>query len=239
LIERNGWAAPFWAAAAAAAAVYVVLAVVLRELSPAADRASGSAIVWDRASVGFLAGTVLIVGSVEMIFITFATWLEDSHGFTVTGLAAVATAIGVAELAAEGGTVALTDRFGKSRAVALGLGISAAGFLVIALFGSDLVPGLAGLVIGIGGFEFGFVSSISLGTELQPAARITFLSRYVVAQAAGRALAALVALAILGAFGMAIVAAVAAAVALAAALVILATLRDHEAAATRRGARSR
>ncbi len=238
LIDRSGWTAPFWATAVAGMAVFAGLAAVIRETEHSAGTGGRRPIAWDRASAGFLAGAVLIVGSVEMMFITYATWLEDVHGFTVAGLAAVATLIGVAELAAEGATVAFTDRLGKPRAVAAGLAVSAAGFLTVALLRTEVAPAVAGLVVGIGGFEFAFVSSIPLGTELQPAARIQYLSRFVVAQAAGRAIAALAGLAVFAAFGIGAVATLAAAVAIVAGLVILGTLRDHEVASTRRGARS-
>lgn len=239
LIDRSGWTAPFWATAVAALAVLALLAAAMREPEMAADASgAGRPISWDRASMGFLVGAVLIVGSVEMMFITYATWLEDLHGFSVAGLAVVATVVGVTELAAEAATVAFTDRLGKPRAVALGLAVSAAGFLAVALLRSTAAPAVAGLVVGIGGFEFAFVSSIPLGTELQPAARIQYLSRFVVAQAAGRAMAALVGLAVFSALGMGGVATAAAAVAVVAGLVILGALRDHEVASPRRGARA-
>ena len=219
LIERSGWTAPFWATAVIVAVILAGLALVMRLASPSAGAAPQGVIAWDRASGGFLAGTVLIVGSVEMMFITFATWLEEVHGFSVAGLAGVAIVIGFAELTAEGATVAFTDRLGKPYAVAVGLGASALGFLLVALLRLEVVPAVAGLVLGIAGFEFAFVSSISLGTELQPSARIAYLSRFVVAQAVGRGVAALVGLAVFGALGMGAVALLAAAVAVVAALV--------------------
>ncbi len=229
LIERSGWTAPFWATAVIVAVILAGLALVIREPVRAGAAPQG-VIAWDRASGGFLAGTVLIVGSVEMMFITFATWLEEVHGFSVAGLAGVAIVIGFAELTAEGATVAFTDRLGKPYAVAVGLGASALGFLLVALLRLEVVPAVAGLVLGIAGFEFAFVSSISLGTELQPSARIAYLSRFVVAQAVGRGVAALVGLAVFGALGMGAVALLAAAVAVVAALVTVGAVRDHAAA---------
>lgn len=229
LIERSGWTAPFWATAVIVAVILAGLALVIREPVRAGAAPQG-VIAWDRASGGFLAGTVLIVGSVEMMFITFATWLEEVHGFSVAGLAGVAIVIGFAELTAEGATVAFTDRLGKPYAVAVGLGASALGFLLVAVLRLEVVPAVAGLVLGIAGFEFAFVSSISLGTELQPSARIAYLSRFVVAQAVGRGVAALVGLAVFGALGMGAVALLAAAVAVVAALVTVGAVRDHAAA---------
>jgi len=228
LIERGGWVAPFWAVAFAVAILAGGIAVAVGG-STAADVAKGDGvIVWDRASTGFLAGSALLVGSVEMVFVTVAVWLEETHGFTVAGLAVVATVIGVAELIAEGATVAFTDRIGKLVAVAAGIAVSATGFVLVAVLQTATVPAVAALVAGIAGFEFAFVSSIPLGTELQPAVRIGFLARFVVAQTAGRAAASLIAIAVLGAFGMGAVAMLAGLVAAAAGLVTVGSVRNHQ-----------
>jgi hypothetical protein len=186
-IDRWGWSAPFWVTGLIGLALLVPVARVVRDHADAPVVAGR--IVWDRPSAGFLFVAVLLVGSAELIFITFAAWLETDFGFTVGGLAALATAIGIAELVAEGATVAVTDRLGKTRSVVTGLLLSAVGYLGVAGASSSGVT-VAALVVGIAGFEFAIVSSISIGSELQRTARMAFLSRFVVAQAGGRAVAA-------------------------------------------------
>lgn len=243
LIGVGGWTAPFWATGLGVA---LVLPMVLRGMvpgpvsvtdvplspssGPAPDiaKVSGapSRIRWDRSAVGFIVATVALVGSSELVFISYATWLEDAHGLGVEGLALVAVGIGLAELVAEGAVVGLTDRFGKRWAVALGLALSAFGYLTLATT-PTLVVGVGGLILGIAGFEFALVSSIPLGTELQPQARIQFLSRFYVAQSVGRALTAVGGLALFRAWGISGVGVVAAAVAVAGAVVILTTVREH------------
>jgi predicted MFS family arabinose efflux permease len=230
LISRFSWSAPFLVLGVALLAVIVA---IMRDplLADGSVLDRPGRISWDRPSRAFLAATILLVGSAEFVFITFAAWLEDVHGFGVAALAVVAGAIGIGELVAEGASVLLTDRLGKGRAVAVGLTLEAAGFIVVALLGGTLAVAVVGLVLGICGFEFGFVSSIPLGTELQPAARIQFLSRFVVAQAFGRAVAALVGIgvfALAGITGVGVLAAVAA-LAAAAIMQIAAAGHDHRA----------
>ncbi len=228
LIASFDWTAPFWVIGIA---LLVVVAAVLRDpiLTDASTPSRAGRIVWDRASRAFLVATVLIVAGAELIFITFAAWLEDVHGFGVGQLAAIAVAIGFGELFAEGATALMTDRIGKGRAVAVGLLLQAIGFGVVALLGDALVFAVAGLVVGILGFEFGFVSSIPLGTELQPGARIQYLSRFVVAQALGRAVAALVGLGVFAVAGISGVGLLSALVAVAAAVVIQIPASVHDA----------
>lgn len=218
LIDRAGWSAPFWATAAVTAIVVVVLSFMA--LDDTTTQGDAGPFRWDAAVAGFLLGSALIVGSAEMVFVTFAAWLEETHGFSLAGLAALAVGIGLAELAAEAGVVAVTDRLGKRRAVAGGLLVAAVGFALIPLASASAGLAVVALVTGIAGFEFAFVSSISVGTELRPLARIQLLTRFVVAQAAGRAVAAVAALGLYATFGMGVVGGVAAGLAAVAGLVV-------------------
>ncbi len=224
-IERWGWTAPFWAVGLVGAALVVPVARSFRSNAEVPVAAGG--IRWDRSSIGFLTATVAVVGSVELVLITFAAWLETDFAFTVAGLAGVAFAIGCGELLAEGATVLFTDRLGKVRSVVAGLGLSVIAYLVMAGAASSQAA-VASLVAGIAAFEFALVSSISLATELQRNARMAFLSRLVVAQATGRAVAAVAGVALYAAGGMAAVAVTAAATAAIAAVVILRSVRDHD-----------
>ena len=227
LIANYSWSAPFLVIGIA---LLAVIAAVMRDpiLTDGSVVDRPGRISWDRSSKAFLGATILIVASAELVFITFAAWLEDVHEFDVAALAVVAVVIGLGELVAEGASVLLTDRLGKGRAVAVGLILEAVGFTTVAFFGGNLLLAVAGLVLGIGGFEFGFVSSIPLGTELQPAARIQFLSRFVVAQAFGRAVAALVGIGVFAVAGVTGVGLLAAAVALVAAAIMQVAAGDHD-----------
>ena len=74
--------------------------------------------------------------------------------------------IGLAELAASGATAALTDRWGKAVAVRRGSAVMSVG--VIAVIGEPAVTalGVVALVVIFLGFEFAFVSMLSVVSEV-------------------------------------------------------------------------
>ncbi len=225
MIQRWGWEAPFWAFAVVGALLLLPVAAVAGDTHGPSHRVERIRVRGRARS--FLVAAALIAASPEVMFITFATWLEDVHDFGLGALAILATVIGFAELGAEGATAALTDRIGKSRSVAAGMSVSAAGFTLTGLTNGALAPALAGLVVGIAGFEFAIVSSISLATELVPGSRVQFLSRMVVSQAVGRAAAAGLGVALYAATGMTGAGLAAAMIAIVAAWLLATRVRDH------------
>ena len=224
LVEQSGWSAPFWVGGFA---VVIITPLIARHAGELHEAVTGpQRIVWDRSTIGFVAATILLVGAVEMVFVSFAAWLEEDFGYTVAALAVVAVVIGSAELAGEGLTVLVTDRVGKPAAMLLGMVVGGVGYVTLAAASSAPV-GIGGLVLAVAGFEFAFVSSIPLGTELQPQARISFLSRFVVAQATGRAAAALAGVALLALGGIRAVALASVAAVTAAGAVVVLAVREH------------
>ncbi len=224
LIGQGSWSTPFWVSALLVA---VLLVPIARSVGAATDRRpTAGRIVWNRATVAFLAVTVLIIGSVELVFVSYATWLEEFHGLGVEGLAVAAVAIGFGELVGETGVVAVADRFGKRRTIAAGLAVAAVAYGSLGL-GLGVAGAIAGLAVGVAGFELAFVSSILVGTEMQPQARIRFLSRVVVVQGVGRGVAAVSGITLYRAAGIGAVGAVAAVASVTAAVVMLSLVREH------------
>ncbi|HSF87499.1 MAG TPA: MFS transporter [Acidimicrobiia bacterium] len=226
MIQRWGWEAPFIGFAVVGGLLLIPLKMVVGDSLGPAERIEK--VEPNRRARAFLVVAALVAACAEVMFITFATWLEDVHEFGLGALAALATVIGFGELAAEGATALFTDRIGKARAVAAGMAVAAAGFTVTALTSAALAPALSGLVLGIVGFEFAIVSSISLATELVPGSRVQYLSRMVVSQAFGRAAAAVVGVALYTATGMTGAGLAAALIAVAAGWIVATRVRDHE-----------
>ena len=189
LIDRAGWAAPFWAIAALAA---VAFSLQMRILEPdvAHPGAARAPLAWDRSAASLLVVVALFSGAFELMFVVFGAWLEEAFALSLVALGGTAVFIAFAELTAEGSTVAFTDRMGKRRAVVIGLAVSAVGFALVAVFSTSYVLGMAALLVGIAGFEFSIVSGIPLATEVRPLGRTRYLSWMVVAMSAGRALGA-------------------------------------------------
>ena len=184
LIDRAGWAAPFWAIAALAA---VAFSLQMRILEPdvAHPGAARAPLAWDRSAASLLVVVALFSGASELMFVVFGAWLEEAFALSLVALGGTAVFIAFAELTAEGSTVAFTDRMGKRRAVVIGLAVSAVGFALVAVFSTSYVLGMAALLVGIAGFEFSIVSGIPLATEVRPLGRTRYLSWMVVAMSAG------------------------------------------------------
>ncbi|MFV0306655.1 MAG: MFS transporter [Desertimonas sp.] len=119
---------------------------------------------------GWLAviGMVGLMSAAQTLFITFGPWLEDDHGFSGVGLAAVTFGLGTLELAASTTSAARTDRWGKERSVVAGTSVMIPAALAMALVNDSLVPGLILLGCFITAFEFAIVSAIPIGAELVP-----------------------------------------------------------------------
>ncbi|MDJ0960871.1 MAG: MFS transporter [Acidimicrobiia bacterium] len=189
LIDRYGWEAPFWFAAAMALVTLVVVVIVL-EPETVDGVAAHEPLGLGRSAVGLLAVMGLFTGGAELVFVVLGAWLEDAFGISLLGLGGIAFVLGAMELAGEGGTVLVTDRLGKQRAVVIGLVMSALAFGLLPLFESVVVAGVAVLAIALLGFEFTIVSAIPLASEMAPQGRARYLSLTIVTMGIGRAVAA-------------------------------------------------
>jgi predicted MFS family arabinose efflux permease len=98
-------------------------------------------------------------------------WLDDSHGVSTGGLGLIAAGLGFVELVASAGVAMAGDRIGSRRSVSFGLMILLAGLGIIATSGDSRPAAIAGLLVFLTGFEFGFVSTLTLVTEAAPNAR--------------------------------------------------------------------
>ena len=226
LIDRAGWTAPFWVFAGLA---LVALAAVGRVLdsAPAPHPPARATTRFDRSALGLLGVMAAFSGASELVLVVLGAWLETAFGLSLLVLGGVATIIGCAELAGEGTAVAFADRLGKRRAVALGMGIAAAGYGLMPAGESSVAVGIGFLVVALAGFELTITSAVSLASEQMPAARSRYLAWTIVAMAAGRAVGAFVGPALYHAVGLAGPAAVAALANIGAIGALVATVREH------------
>lgn len=230
LIARTGWNRPF----AWLALVGLACAAVMWFLVPADEpdgharpslRSNFAAVLASRAAVAGLVVGLLISTANDVVNIVFGAWLEQGFGLQVAALGAASAVIGVAELSGEGFVAGLTDRWGKRRAVALGIIGNALACLAIEPLAHSLPGALAGLFLFYLTFEFALVSSIPLMSELVPAARATTLAGNMGSHSAGRALGALIG-PVLFTHGMFANAAVAAGLDALALIILLAFVRE-------------
>ncbi len=202
LIDRYDWNAPFWALAAAMAVLAAALAWVLD------PDTGGDGVALGRLRLSSPAVALLVVGGLfstaaELIFVVFGAWLEEAYGLSLLALGGAATVVGLSELTGEGAVLAFTDRIGKRRSVAIGLGVSITGYALLAFEPGGLAVGVGLVAMALLGFEFTIVSAIPLATEVVPGARARYLAWFAVAMGAGRAAGAALGPRLFDTFGLA------------------------------------
>jgi predicted MFS family arabinose efflux permease len=198
LLARNGWQAPFPWFTGLGLLSLVFLGVLLPRENP---ETSGKVDLWcnirsvfshPSSQAGILFG-VLLSFSNELINLIFGVWLEDAFMVKISTLAAASTIIGLSELSGETLVSVFVDRLGKHRAVRIGLVLNGLAAIGIPILGRELAEALLGLFLLYSTFEFTIVSSITIMSEVLPAARATFMAAFVASTALGRALGDLLA----------------------------------------------
>jgi DHA1 family inner membrane transport protein len=171
LIDAFGWRGPFVAIALATVVAFVaVLAFVSPDRTTTRTEAQPAGPI-PASAWTTLAGTALIAASGISVFVVSGAWLEDRHDVSTAGLGLVATGFGASELVASLSAAAFSDRIGLRRSVLIGLGGLALGLAIAAGSGQSKFIAITGLIVFLTGFEFAFVTSLSLVTEAAPLAR--------------------------------------------------------------------
>lgn len=118
-----------------------------------------------------VSGSALMALAGISVFVISGSWLDDAFGVSTGGIGAIAMALGFVELVASGTIVAFADRIGKLRSTVAGLATLALGLAIMVSAGDQVAVGVAGLLVFLLGFEYGYVTSLSLMSEAMPAAR--------------------------------------------------------------------
>jgi predicted MFS family arabinose efflux permease len=203
VIQAKGWAGPFpWLAALGVCAA-LLLSIVLPADKPAqahtqAWRSGLQSIIHNRSALAGLTFGILVSLANEVVNIVFGVWLERAFGLQVVALGAASAVIGLSELGGESLVAGLSDRLGKRKAVAWGVGLNSLACMALPLLDRSLPTALTGLFLSYITFEFTLVSAIPLMTELAPAARGMLMGSNIGGQSAGRAVGALIGPALFG-----------------------------------------
>jgi predicted MFS family arabinose efflux permease len=180
LINVLGWRGPFVVLAIASAAGAALVAVTLPGTPdvdlvpvPAGTKAAPEPA---RARITLRAWLVMIASATTAmaglsIFVISGTWLDDAFGVSTGGVGVVAMAFGGVELVASLTSAGVADRVGKVRSTMAGLAVLLLGLAVMAAAGGAIAVGVPGLLAFLIGFEFAFVTSLSLVSEAMPDAR--------------------------------------------------------------------
>jgi predicted MFS family arabinose efflux permease len=172
LINRFGWRGPFVALAAGSLVAAFVVALVLPS-SPPRDPATltvdelhpDGALSDLRRRPAMTGRAWLVVGGSALltlagisVFVVSGSWLSDSFDVSTSGIGVVAMGFGAAELTASTSIAAFADRLGKLRSTLAGICTLLVGVGIMAIAGDRLAVGVAGLLVFLLGFEYGFVT---------------------------------------------------------------------------------
>ena len=171
IIDRYGWRGAY----IALAILTTIGVIVVARYAPAPDHAGRAMPNHDgrlpRDAWAPLFASASIAAAGLGIFVVSGAWMSDRYGLDIGGLGAVATAMGAVELVSSSTMAAVSDRIGIRRSVLIGITVLLAGLGVMALSGSSTAIAIVGLCVFIAGFEYGFVSSLSMMSEAAPLAR--------------------------------------------------------------------
>lgn len=172
LIEALGWRAPFVALAVGSfVAALAVMVFVAPGTSHVADGAPESDTRLPRSAWFPILASAATAGAGLGTFVVSGAWLDDEFGVSTGGLGLVAAGFGAIELASSVSVATIGDRVGSRRSLLIGLGGLLTGLAAMAASGDSRTFAIVALMVFFAGFEFAFVSSLTLVTEAAPLAR--------------------------------------------------------------------
>jgi predicted MFS family arabinose efflux permease len=199
LMDRYGWQSPFLVMGILGGIGAIALFFIIPQ-EPETSRPKTSMteylgayshLIGNRAALGALGYAFFVSAANDNLFVVYGAWLEKSFGLGIVALGLGTSLIGVAELAGEGLTAAVSDRFGLKRAVFFGLSLSALSYLALPFLDTSLTAAMTGLAVLFFTFEFTLVTSLSLCTEMLPEYRATMMAGFFATAGIGRVLGAL------------------------------------------------
>ncbi|MAT04192.1 MAG: hypothetical protein CL424_04000 [Acidimicrobiaceae bacterium] len=174
LISWVGWRGPYVALAIGAiVAAAVVVAFVGSDAPhlPPPGTAAPERVPLPRSAWAPMIGSALTAAAGIGTFVVSGAWLDDAYGLSTGGLGLVAAAFGLVELVSSASVATHGDRIGARRSVLSGLVVLAIGATGMSIAGDSRAIAIGGLLVFLTGFEFGFVSSLTLVSEAAPLAR--------------------------------------------------------------------
>lgn len=173
LIRWFGWRGPYVALAIGAVVAIVVVRLLVSPHPPGAPTPIERPPVapLPRSAWPPMIASAFAAAAGLGTFVVSGAWLDDAHGVSTGGLGLIAAMFGGIELVASSGVALVADRIGTRRSVVAGLLTLGVGAVV--MFASTDSRNLAviGLIVFLAGFEYAFVSSLTLVTEAAPDAR--------------------------------------------------------------------
>lgn len=172
LIWSVGWRGPYVALMIGSVLAAGIVLATVRSDAPHVDvhaprdRTPLPATAWAP-----MIGSALTAAAGLGTFVVSGAWLDDAYGMSTGSLGVVAAAFGVVELVSSSTVATRGDRIGARRSVLVGQGILLTGVAMMWAAGDSRALAIVGLLVFLTGFEFGFVSTLTLVSEAAPQAR--------------------------------------------------------------------
>ncbi len=194
MIARAGWLAPFPLLAIMGVLGFLIIFIMLPK-DPVVQKKPNmfknfGVVFSSGAALAGLAMTLSLSLANEVVNLVFGVWLEDSFGLQVAALGLASLVIGLSEFSGESLVSLVSDRIGKKQAIRIGLIGTSLASVALPFIAQGQISALVGLFIFYFFFEFTFVSTIPLMTEVLPQARATFMAVNIATTSVGRAIAA-------------------------------------------------
>jgi predicted MFS family arabinose efflux permease len=172
LIRWFGWRGPYMALAVGCGLGIVLVRAFVAPGTPTprAGASTGRARIPRSAWPPMVASAATAAAGLGT-FVVSGAWLDDAHGLSTGGLGVVAAGFGLVELGSSSSVASFGDRVGARRSVLLGLALLGSGIAIMLASGDSRTLAIAGVLVFLTGFEYAFVSSLTLVTEAAPAAR--------------------------------------------------------------------
>jgi predicted MFS family arabinose efflux permease len=198
IIERFSWQTPFLIMGTLSlVCFFLILKFMPKETRTDPSKQGGQSIlenwktiVQSRQVLGILGFSFFMSLANDNLFVIYGAWLEQSYGLSLTAIGFGTILIGLSEILGEGCTALFSDRIGLKRAVIVGTALSAGAYLILPMADTGLGFVLAGLFLVFFCFEFTFVTSMSLSTELVPELRASTMSAFYAIAGIGRVIGA-------------------------------------------------
>lgn len=197
LIERFSWQAPFWILSLLSlVCFFLILKFMPKDKASAPARpsqkpqANWKAIFKNRRALGLFGFGFFMTLANDNLFVIYGAWLEQSYGLSLAAIGFGTIFIGLSEILGEGSTALFSDRIGLKRSVIGGTVLSAAAYMILPAADTGLSWTLAGIFLVFFSFEFTYVTSMSLGTELVPDLRASTMAAFFAIAGLGRVIGA-------------------------------------------------
>jgi len=194
LIDRFGWRAPFFALGGFGLMGILGLIILIPKdkkhtsttLTSIGFKQAWKRLIKERAAVGALGLSFLLLAANDNLFVVYGAWLEKDFNLSILALGLGTSIIGLAELLGEGVTATLSDKFGLKRSLVAGILLTVISYGVLPFLGQTLSMSLTGIFITFLIFEYTIVTALSICTELLPGSRATMMAGYHAAGGLGR-----------------------------------------------------